>query len=103
MKLVFGRKNEGNRGSEYCSVLNRCYAMTASWADVPGTFLDNGLVHTSPLLGSRFLIIQQLDYNSGRPVSSTWYVPICYKQGTRSFDSSVRESVKKGLEAEAEE
>jgi hypothetical protein len=31
---------------------------------------------------------------------SVRYVPRYFKQGTRSFDSSVRESVKRGLEAE---
>jgi hypothetical protein len=44
---------------------SRCYATTARWADIPGLFLGNGSVNTFPLLGSRFLIIQQFDYNSG--------------------------------------
>jgi hypothetical protein len=35
-------------------------------------------------------------------VFSTWSVPRCYKQG-RSVDSSVRESVKRGLKPEADE
>jgi hypothetical protein len=33
-----------------------------------------------PLLGSRFLIMQQLDYNNGRAVFSTWSVPKGYKR-----------------------
>jgi hypothetical protein len=73
------------------------------WAGIPGPFLGNGAVNTLPFLGSRFLIMQQLDYNNGRDVFSISSVPICYKEGTRSFDSSVRESVKRGLEPEAEE
>jgi hypothetical protein len=48
----------------YCSVQSRCYATTARWADILGPFLGNGSVSTFPLLGSRFLIMQQLDYNS---------------------------------------
>jgi hypothetical protein len=42
---------------------------------------SSGSVNTFPLLGSRFLIMQQLYYNSGSGVS-VWYVPKCYKQGT---------------------
>jgi hypothetical protein len=34
---------------------------------------------------------------------STSFVPRCYEQGTRSVDSSVLESVKRGLKPEAEE
>jgi hypothetical protein len=59
----------------YCSVYSRFYTTTARWADMPGPFLDNGLVHTVLLLYIRFLIMQQLDYNSGRAVFSTWFVP----------------------------
>jgi hypothetical protein len=44
---------------------SRCCATTARWADIPGKFLGNGSVNTFPLLGSRFLIIQHLDYNNG--------------------------------------
>jgi hypothetical protein len=54
--------------------------MTARWADLPGPFLGNGLVNTFPLLASRSLIIKQLDYNNGRAVFSTWYVPRGNKQ-----------------------
>jgi hypothetical protein len=32
------------------------------------------------LLGSRFLIIQNLDYNNWRAAFSTWSVPRCYKR-----------------------
>jgi hypothetical protein len=42
--------------------------------------------------------MQQLDYNNGRDVFSTWSVPRCYKQGTKSVDSSVQESVKRRLD-----
>jgi hypothetical protein len=73
------------------------------WVDIPGLFLGSGSVNTFPLLGNRFLITQQLDYNSGIAVFSTWFMPRCYKQGMRSVDSSVEESVKRGLEPEAEE
>jgi hypothetical protein len=44
-------------------------------------------------------MMQHLDYDNGRAVFFMLSVPRCYKQGTRS----VRESVKRGLEAEAEE
>jgi hypothetical protein len=66
-------------------------------------FLGNGSLNTFPLLGSSFLIMQQLDYKNGRAVFSTWSVPRCYKQGIRLELSSVRESVKRGLDPEAEE
>jgi hypothetical protein len=45
----------------------------------------------------------QLDYNNGKAVFSTWSVPRCHKQGTRSVGSSVRESVRKGLDRVEEE
>jgi hypothetical protein len=83
-----------------CSVYSCCYAMTARWADIPGPFLGNASVNTFPLLGSRFLIMQQLDYNNGRAVFSTWSVPRVYKQdkiwSLVSWEfSSVRETVKR--------
>jgi hypothetical protein len=31
--------------------------------------------------------MQQLDYNNGRAVFSTWSVPRCYKQGMKSVES----------------
>jgi hypothetical protein len=86
----------------YCSVYSRCYVTTARWADIPGLFLGNGSVNTFPLLGSSFLIMQPLDYNNRTDVFSIWSVPKCYKQGTRLELRSVRESVKRGLEPEAE-
>jgi hypothetical protein len=49
-------------------------------ADIPGPYLGNGSVNTFLLLGSRFLIMQQLNYNSGRVVFSTWSVPRGYKR-----------------------
>jgi hypothetical protein len=48
--------------------------------DLPGQFLNNGSVNTFPLLGSRFLIIQQLYYNIGSAVFSTWSVLRGYKR-----------------------
>jgi hypothetical protein len=36
--------------------------------DKPKTSLGNGLVNTFPLLGSRILIMQQLNYNNERAV-----------------------------------
>jgi hypothetical protein len=56
-----------------------------------------------PLLGSRFLIMQQLDYNKRRTVFSTWSVSRGYTPGPKLVDSSVRESVKRGLELETDE
>jgi hypothetical protein len=64
---------------------------------IPEPFLGNGSANTFPLLGVRFLIIQQLDYNNGRAVFSVWSVSRSYKQGTKLAVSSVRESVKRGL------
>jgi hypothetical protein len=63
-------------------------------------FPGNGSVNTFPLLGSRFLIMQQLDHNNGKIVFSLWSVPRCYTQGAGldSVDSSERESVKIGLQ-----
>jgi hypothetical protein len=31
--------------------------------------------------------VRQLDYKSGRTVFSTWFVPRCYKEGTKAVDS----------------
>jgi hypothetical protein len=39
---------------------------------------------------------QQLDYNNGKAVFSTWSVPKGYKRDKESLVSFVRESVKKG-------
>jgi hypothetical protein len=62
----------------------------------------NGSVNTFLPLGSRFLITQKLDYKI-EELFPAWSVPRCYNQGTRSVDISVLESVKRGLESEAEE
>jgi hypothetical protein len=56
-----------------------------------------------PLLGSKALIMQQMDYNNGRVVFSMRSVPRCYKGQSQLRVSSVRESVKRGLEPEGEE
>jgi hypothetical protein len=50
------------------------------WLCKQRPFLGNGWVNIFPLLGSRFLIMQQLDYNSGRAVYSMWSVPRCYSE-----------------------
>jgi hypothetical protein len=46
------RGREGGRTVElnvtYCKVWSRCYATTARWAHIPGSFLDNGSVNTFP-------------------------------------------------------
>jgi hypothetical protein len=67
--------------------MRKSYAMTVRWADIPGPFPGNGSVNTFPLLDSRFLIMQQLDYSTGRAVFTIWSVPRCYKQETRSVES----------------
>jgi hypothetical protein len=79
---------------KYCSVWGRCYTMNARWAVITRLFLGNGSVNTFPLLDSRFVIMQRLDYNNGRPVFSTWSVPRCYKQGIKSVDSMWREDMR---------
>jgi hypothetical protein len=61
-----------------------------------------------PLLGRRFLIMQQLDYNSGRAVFSI-VVRAERLLERRGFEhsqlivSSIQESVRRGLELEEEE
>jgi hypothetical protein len=47
--------------------------------------------------------MQQLDYKNKIAGFSMWSVPRYLKQWTRSVDSSVRESVKRELEPEADE
>jgi hypothetical protein len=48
----------------------RAVAMQWSWdgSDIPGPFVGIGSVNMFPLLSSRFLIMQQLDYKSGNGV-----------------------------------
>jgi hypothetical protein len=78
--------------------------MIMRWVDIPGPFLGNGLVNTFMLPGSRFLIMHQLDSTNGRAVFSMWSVLRGYKRDkVWSLVSSVQESVKRGLELEAEE
>jgi hypothetical protein len=48
--------------------------------DIAGCFLGTGSVNTFSLLGSRFLIMRQLDHNNGRVVFIVWSVARCYKQ-----------------------
>jgi hypothetical protein len=71
--------------------------MTAKLVDIPGLFLGNCPVNTFPLLGSSFLIMQQLTYSNGRAVLSVWSAPSYYRQGASLVLSSVRECVKRGL------
>jgi hypothetical protein len=52
------------------------------WLCKQRPFLGIGSVNTFPLLGSTFLIMQQLDYNNGNGVFSMWSIAKCYKQGT---------------------
>jgi hypothetical protein len=47
--------------------------------------------------------MQQLEYNDGRGVFYAVRAMMLYARDTVSLVSSVRESVKRGLEAEAEE
>jgi hypothetical protein len=62
-----------------------------------------------PLLGSRFLIMQQLDYSDGGAVFYVWSLPRCYNREVWSLVSnhlivsSVRESVKGRLGPTVEE
>jgi hypothetical protein len=49
---------------------------------MPGPFLGKDSVNTFPLLGSRFLIMKQLDYSDQRAAFSMWTVPKCCRQGT---------------------
>jgi hypothetical protein len=71
-------------------------------AYVPGPFLGNGSVNTFQLLGSSFLIMQQLDYNNGRAVFYVVRVEMSQASKKVNLVSSVRETVNKGLEPEAE-
>jgi hypothetical protein len=48
------------------AVYSCCYATTQRWVDIPGPFLGNGSVNEFSLLGSRFLVRQQLDYSNVR-------------------------------------
>jgi hypothetical protein len=73
------------------------------WADIPGPFPGNASVNMFSCVPSRFLIMQQLDYNNGRTVFSTWSVPRGYKRDevwnlVQLGFSSVLESLKRGLE-----
>jgi hypothetical protein len=51
------------------------------------TALRNGSVNTFPLLGNRYLIMQQLHYNNGRAAFSMWPVLRYYKEETKSVHS----------------
>jgi hypothetical protein len=50
------------------------------WLCIQWPLLSNGAVNTFLLLDNRFLIMQQLDYNSGEAVFSTWSVPRGHKR-----------------------
>jgi hypothetical protein len=55
-------------------------SVAKQWLCKQRPFLGNGSVNTFRLLGSRFLIMQQLDYNNGTGMFSMWSVPRCCKQ-----------------------
>jgi hypothetical protein len=60
----------------YCSMYSRCYATKARSAAVSGQRLGKHVpakqtTEQRLLLGSGFLIMEQLDYNNGRAVFST--------------------------------
>jgi hypothetical protein len=73
--------------------------MTSRWADKPGPFLGKGSVNTFPLLGSRFVIMQQLDYNNEELcfLRDPCRDVISKRQDQFSQFSSVRESVRRGI------
>jgi hypothetical protein len=65
--------------------------------------MGNGSVNTFLLLGSRYLIMQQSDYSNGNGVSA-WSVQRSFLEDNGGDSvSSVWESVKRGLEPQAEE
>jgi hypothetical protein len=76
--------------------------MATRWVDIPDPFLGSGSVNTFPLPGSRFLIMQQLDFNNGRAVSyvvrAEWLQTRDKVRPSQLRVSSVQESVKEGLE-----
>jgi hypothetical protein len=49
---------------KYFSVYGLCYAMIARWAAIPEPFLGKNSINTLALVGSRFLILLQLDFNN---------------------------------------
>jgi hypothetical protein len=53
----------------------------------------NSSVNTLHLLGSKFLTMQQFDYNNGGYTFPTSSVPKYYKRGTRSVVSQYRTGV----------
>jgi hypothetical protein len=57
-------------------------------------FLGNGSVNTFSLLGSRFLIMQQLDYNNGNGM----FVSVPYRDVTSKGQSQFREFCTGGCE-----
>jgi hypothetical protein len=58
---------------------------------MPGPFLGNGSVNTFPLLGSRFLIIQQLNYNNGTAVFFAGSMPTgCKRDDGWSLDENIK-------------
>jgi hypothetical protein len=69
-----GKDRQQEYTSRYCSVWSRYYATTARKANIPDPFLGNSSVNKFPLLGSSFLIMQQLDYNNATAVFSMWSV-----------------------------
>jgi hypothetical protein len=72
--------------------------------DIPWPFVGNGQVNTFLLLHSRFLVMQQLDYNNGKAVFVCGPCQDDISKGQNQLiGCSVWESVNTGLEPEAEE
>jgi hypothetical protein len=63
----------------YCSVQSG-YTRIVSAQRLGKHFPTKQTTEQRPLLGSRFLIMQQLDYTNGRAVFSTWSFPRGYKR-----------------------
>jgi hypothetical protein len=88
----------------FITILVACRAVAMErrprWADIPGQFLGNGSVHT---FQQQRIDAQQWRY-CWKWCVPAWSVPRSYKDNNWGDQvSSVRESVRRGLEPEAEE
>jgi hypothetical protein len=84
--ILSGAHVSGFSFQPYCNCFINIVAyrsIAKQWLCKQWPFLGNSWVNTFPLLGSRFLIMQQLDYNNGNEVFSMWSVLRCYKHGTK--------------------